>query len=100
MIFLKGGDFMGIEEREEIGGQNDPAEFAVGEQQGPVDLAHEAGIRARSISEDGRNPSTHPLNRGGWKAPTGSEIAGIDQVEGPKDWALFRSVSGMDAGGE
>ncbi len=87
---------MGIEQR---GEQNDPAEFAIEEQQGPVNLAHEAAIRA--VVEDGRNPSTHPLNRGGWKAPTGSEIAGItDQTKGPKDWGLFKSVSGMDAGGE
>lgn len=62
--FLKGGDFM--ERRSEISGleeQYDPAEAAINEQQGPVDLTFIDTIRARSraVIENGSQPTTHPL---------------------------------------
>ena len=64
---------MGIEQdRDE---QNDPTDIAINEQQGPVDPAFIDAIRARTVVEDGSQPTTHPLRRGRIRA--GSEIAKI-----------------------
>ena len=57
-----------MERRPEISGieeQNDPADVAINEQQGPVSLAFiEDMIARRAVIEDGRGPSTHPLRKG------------------------------------
>ncbi len=88
-----------MEIEEERGGQYDPAEVAIVEQQGPVELAHEAAIRA--VVENASQPTTHPLRRGRIRL-TAFEISQTTDQEGATrtDWSLFKSVSGMDAGGE
>ena len=60
-----------MEREQGRGGQYDPAECVIAEQQGPVNLYHEAAIR-RTVwgrVEDGRNPDSHPLRKGNIRQP-------------------------------
>ena len=89
-------------ERPEISGideQNNSAEIAINEQQGPVDPAHIDAIRAtvKAVVEVGSDPTTHPLRKGVIRK-TAPEIAEIVDSTGQPviDRVVLFSVTSMD----
>lgn len=98
----KGGDFMDRD--------NSERQAAIREQMIRADLG--TGIPTITLGErqvdpskekveDGSNPSTHPMRRGGWLRPTLDELAQTIDGQGRPtiDWVVFRSAQEMDGRG-
>ncbi len=101
---MKGGDFMEIEQErgKQYDPQYDPAEIAIAEQQGSVDLAHIATIRkwARPAIQNQRagegTNDRFPERAGRIRFDSALELVTTTN-SGRPDWSLFNSANEMDA---